>query len=124
MLVVCMSALDDSLTIAIFIRDYQLAILRERLRKVNLHVLRLAVHLHCMHCRSITLSMKLQEKKKLKTCFELTQAILTLTVATPCTCAVVPSGNVIIEGLFVNVLGSTCIKEYVPSPLVCKTVWY
>lgn len=44
------------------------------------------------------------------------------TVATPCTCAVVPSGNVIIDGLFVSVLGSTWISENVPSPLVCKTV--
>lgn len=42
-----------------------------------------------------------------------------LTVATPCTWAVVPSGKVII-----GVLGSTCIIETVPSGLVivCNTV--
>lgn len=112
------------LTISIFICDYQLAILCERLWQVDLHVFGLTVHLHCMHGCSITLSMKLKKWKGLKTCFELKEWILTLTVATPCTCAVVPSGKVMIEGLFVKVLGSTCIKEYVPSPLVCKTVWY
>ena len=46
------------------------------------------------------------------------------TVATPWTCAVVPSGSVIIDGLFVKVLGSTWIRENVPSPFVCRTVWY
>lgn len=33
-----------------------------------------------------------------------------LTVATPCTCAVVPSGSVMM-----GLLGSTCMKETVPS---------
>lgn len=44
-----------------------------------------------------------------------------LTVATPCTWAVVPSGNVII-----GLLGSTWIKETVPSGfvIVCNTVGY
>lgn len=57
----CMKENDERLTISIFVRDYQLAILRERLWEIDLHVLRLAVHLHCMHCRSITLSVKLRE---------------------------------------------------------------